>query len=76
MRMQVQTLALLSGLRIQCCCELWYRSQMWLRSGSAVAVVKAGSCSSKSKLSLGTSICHKWCGLKNPKKKKKKKEFY
>ena len=25
MRMQVQSLALLSGLRISCCCELWYR---------------------------------------------------
>ena len=29
MRMQVQFLALLSGLRIQCCCELWYRLQTW-----------------------------------------------
>ena len=32
-RTQVRSLALLSGLRIQCCCELWYRSQMRLRSG-------------------------------------------
>ena len=39
MRMRVQSLALLSGLRIQHCCELWCRSQMWLRSGIAVAVV-------------------------------------
>ena len=37
MRMQVQSLASLSGLRIQCCCELWCGSQMWL--GSCVAVV-------------------------------------
>ena len=33
------TLALLSALRIQCGCELWYRSQMWLGSGVPVAVV-------------------------------------
>ena len=38
MRLQVQSLALLSGLRIQHCCELWCRSQMKLRSGVAVAV--------------------------------------
>ena len=30
MRSQVWSLPLLSGLRIRCCCELWYRSQMWL----------------------------------------------
>ena len=38
MRFQVQSLALLSGLRIQHCPELWCRSQMWLRSQVAVAV--------------------------------------
>ena len=36
---QVQSLALLSGLRIQCCHELQCRSQMWLGSGIAVAVM-------------------------------------
>ena len=30
MRMQVWSLAFLSGLRIQCCCELWCRSQTGL----------------------------------------------
>ena len=35
----VRSLASLSGLRIWCCSELWYRSQMWLESGTAVAVV-------------------------------------
>ena len=30
MKIQVRSLALLSGLRIQCCRELCYRSQMWL----------------------------------------------
>ena len=33
---EVQSLALLSGLRIQCCSELWCGSQMQLGSGIAV----------------------------------------
>ena len=32
MRSWVRSLALLSGSRIWHCCELWYRSQMWLGS--------------------------------------------
>ena len=36
---QFRSLALLSGLRIQRCYELWCRSQMRLGSGIAVAVV-------------------------------------
>ena len=56
MRMWVQSLALLSGLRIWYCQELWCRSQMWLRSHVAVAVVKVGSCSSNLTPSLGTFI--------------------
>ena len=45
--MQVQSLALPSGLRIRCCRELWCRSQMWLRSHIAVSVAmaQADSCS-------------------------------
>ena len=35
----VPSLALLSGLRIRCYCELWCRWQMWLGSSVAVAVV-------------------------------------
>ena len=38
MRLQVQSLALLSGLRIWYCHELWFRLQTWLGSGIAVAV--------------------------------------
>ena len=38
MRMQVRSLALLSGLRIQHCYELQCRSQTWFGSGVAVAV--------------------------------------
>ena len=59
--MWVQSLALLSGLRIWQCHELWCRSQTQLRSH--VAVVWVYSCSSDSTPSLGTSICH-WCGPK------------
>ena len=39
LRMQVQSLALLTGLRIWHCRELWCRLQTWLRSHIAVAVV-------------------------------------
>ena len=67
-RIQLVSLASLSRLRIRRCHELYYRSQMQLRSYVAVAVVSVGSRSSDSTRSLGTSICHE-CG---PKKKKKK----
>ena len=50
MRTQVRSLASLIGLRIRHCCELWCRSQMWVRSGVAVAVVWAGGCGSDSTL--------------------------
>ena len=38
MRTQVQSLALLCGLSIRCCRELWCSLQMWLGSGVAVTV--------------------------------------
>ena len=53
--MQVRSLASLSGLWSWHCPELWCRSQMQLRSGVAVAVAQAGSYSSDSTPSLGTS---------------------
>ena len=71
MRMWVRSLASLTGLGIYHCSDLWCRLQMRLRSGVAVTVVKASSCSSDSTPSLGTSIC---CGKKNQKKKKKKRQ--
>ena len=43
MRMWVQSLASLSGLRIQHCCELWHRSQTWLGSHIAVALAYAAA---------------------------------
>ena len=66
MRIRVQSLAPLSGLRIQHCGEPWCRSQTRLRSCIAVAVVEAGSCSSDWTPSLGTSMCRR-CGPKNKK---------
>ena len=68
MRLRVQSLALLGELRIRRCYELWCRWQTWLRSRIGVAVPEAGSCSSASTPSLGTSICCKY----SPKKQKKK----
>ena len=57
MRTRVPSLASISGLRIQHCCELWCRLQM--RFGSRVAVAVPCSCSSNLTPSLGTSICHR-----------------
>ena len=42
MRLWVRSLALLSGLRIRHCCELWCGWQTRLGSGMAVAVVCVG----------------------------------
>ena len=57
MRMQVQSLASVSGLRIWHCGELWCRSQTWLRSHVAVALAQAGGYSSNSTPSQGNSMC-------------------
>ena len=62
-------LALLSGLRIWHCSDIWCRSQTWLGSSIAVAVVQVHSCSSYLIPSLETSICP-MCG---PKKQNKKR---
>ena len=72
MRLRVRTLALLSGLRIQHCRELWCTSQTRLRSSVAMAVAQASGYSSDSTPSLGTSIC-RGSGPRNNKKTKKKK---
>ena len=72
MRLQVQSLASLSGLRIWPCCELCCRSQpqlgsmllwLWCRPASVAPIMTP---------SLGTSIRCGW----SPKKKKKKKCVY
>ena len=61
-----------SGLRIQHCCELWYRLQTQLGSLVAVAVVKASSCSSDLTPSLGTSLGCRYSSKKQNKKRTKK----
>ena len=68
--MQVGSLASLNGFRIQCGHKLQHRSQMSLRSSVAMAMAQAGSCSSNSTPSLGTSICCR----RGPKKGEKKEE--
>ena len=72
MRTQVRSLASLSGLRIRHCCKLWRRSTdlTWIQS-CCVAVMLAGSYSSNSNPSLGTSTCLR-C---SPTKQKKNTHF-
>ena len=75
---KILPLASLGGLGIGRCHELWCRLQMQLRSQVAVAVVQAGSCSSNSTPSLGTSICPgdpKKQKTKKKKKKEREREF-
>ena len=70
MRVQVRSLIWLSGLRIRRCHEPWCRSQTQLRSGVAVAVVKAGSYSSD--LTLAWEFPHAaGAALKNKQTNKK-----
>ena len=71
-RMGVQPLVPLSGLRIQLCHKLWCRLQMWLRSHVAVAVAQACSGSSNLTPSPGTSICRRFCLKRETEKKKKR----
>ena len=54
MRTRVQALALLSGLRIWLCHELWCRSQVWPGSHVAVAVTVAVAGSYNSTLAWET----------------------
>ena len=54
-------------LRIQHCYKLQHRSQMWLGTGVAMAVLQACNCSSHSTPSPGTSL-HCMCGCTKKKK--------
>ena len=72
MRLWVQSLDSLSGLRIRRCCELWCRLQTWLGPGVAVAMVQASGYSSSSTSSLGTFTCSS-AALEKTKRQKKKK---
>ena len=73
MRVWAWSLALLSGLRIWRCRKLPCRSQKWLGSGIAVAVVQAGSYNANSTPSLGTSMCCTCSPKKTQKIKQDKK---
>ena len=53
----VRSLALLSGLRIWRCHELWCRLQTWLGFRVAMSLASAGIYSSNWTPSLGTSVC-------------------
>ena len=67
----VPSLALLSGLKIQRCRELWCRLQTQLGSRVAMALAWNGGYSSDSTPSLGSSICHRSSPKKWQKDKKK-----
>ena len=69
MRIQIQSLALLNGLRILHFHKPLLSLQMQLRSIVAIAVAQASSCSSHLTPRLGNSICHR-CGSKKKKRKK------
>ena len=69
MRLQDQSQASLSGLRIQRCHELWCRSDTWIPCCCGCGW--AGRCSSDLTPSLETSIGH-GCGPTKTKKKKKR----
>ena len=73
MRMTVRSLAPLSGLRIQCCCEWWHRLHM--RLGSRVAVSMAGICSSDLTPRLGISIRHRFSPKRTNKQKNTNKSI-
>ena len=75
-RMWIQSLVLLSGLRIWHCSELWCRLQMWHRSGIAMAVGVASSCSSDSTSSLGTSYAAGMALKRKTKTKTKTRNTY
>ena len=63
---------LASGLRIWHCRKLCCRVQTRLRSGVAVAAVKAGNYSSDWTPSLGTPICHRYSPKKTKVQEKEK----
>ena len=63
-----------SGLRIQHCCELWWRLQTRLRSGVAVALVWVCGYIFDLTPSLGTAICHGSSPRKGKKTKEKKRK--
>ena len=73
MMIQVWSLASFSGLRIQCCREMWCWSHMWLRSRIAWLWLWPAAAALTQTLSLETSIWHT-CGSKRGQKQNKTKK--
>ena len=71
MRLRVQSLALLSGLRIWRCCELWCRLQTQLRSCIAVALANTDPISPLA----WEPPCAVGAALEKTKRQKKKKNL-
>ena len=71
MRLQVQSLASFSGIRIRHCRELWCRSQTWLGSHVAVAAAPIRPLAWELPCAERTALK---CKNKKTKKQKKKKE--
>ena len=65
MRIWVPSLALLSGLRIQRCHKLQHRSQMWLRSGVALACSLIRPLAQQLAYVAGTAVKKKKVGRMN-----------
>ena len=74
MKMQVQSLALLSGLKIWHCYKMQYRSQMWL--GMAFLWCRPAAAALILSLTWEQNMSQVWLLKKRKKEKKKKKEFH
>ena len=80
MKMQIRSLALFNGLRIQRCCELWYRWQTWLSLAllwlwcRTVATALIRSLAWEPPYTSGMALKDKKKEKKKRKKKKKKEK--
>ena len=69
--MRVRSLALLSGLRVWYCCELWCRSQMGSDPKLLWLWCRPAAVSSNWIFSLGPAICCRCASPRPPPKRKK-----
>ena len=72
-RMLVQSLATISGLRMQHCFRVYQTSKMCLRTNVVMAVAQANTWSSDLTPSSGTSICQ--CGCEKKKRERKRDDL-
>ena len=73
MRLRVGSLASISGLRIQRCCELWHRLQTWLGADVSVAMYRPAAITLIRPLAWEPPYAT-GAALKSKKKKKKEKK--